>query len=355
MDQGGQSGQGTGFSSFSSAKVSSASVKGSFESAVFSSSMGCAEWAIVRALRMARAGTLLLIFALASEAHAADGLTIEVDARGDCPGETWFRERLGQRGVRGSVRASLGAETEGYAGEVEARTAAGVSVKRRLTGVACATVAEGLLVVAEVHLAGLSPASPPPSLPTPAPLDFPAVSSQPAPPAPPFVRFAVGVLGTADTVVTGAPAFGGGITAWASLGSHRMRGLALSVIYSRADVIEVVPVTHWHVRARADLIPFDVALGSSTTLGLALFVSGGALHVNAQVDRSTPGARSLWLTGAGLRLRQALGPVFMEAGVDATVAMTRRSFEVIGIDAPLFSLPLAGVATTLSVGLPMPR
>jgi hypothetical protein len=134
-----------------------------------------------------------------------------------------------------------------------------------------------------------------------------------------------------------------------------MRGLALSVIYSRADVIEVVPVTHWHVRARADLIPFDVALGSSTTLGLALFVSGGALHVNAQVDRSTPGARSLWLTGAGLRLRQALGPVFMEAGVDATVAMTRRSFEVNGIDAPLFSLPLAGVATTLSVGLPMPQ
>lgn len=303
---------------------------------------------------MSRAALLLSSLLFASQAHAADALTVEVASRDGCPGEGWFRDQLARRGLRGSVRADIGADAQGYAADIEARTEAGAAVKRRLTGASCATVAEGLLVVAEVHLAGLSSPPPAPEVRPQPPPSPPPAAPQPAARAP-LARFALGALAAADTAVTGDLAFGGGLTAWVSFGAYRLRGLALSGVYSRADVLKIVPVTHEHLRARIDVIPFDIALGPSTTVGFSVFLSGGSLHAAADVEPSTPGARALWLTGLGARLRHSFGPVFVEPGVDATLALTRRRFEVAGVGAPLFSLPLFGVAAALAVGVPLGR
>jgi hypothetical protein len=300
-----------------------------------------------------RAALLLGSLTLAAQAHAADALVVEVTSRDGCPAEAWFREQLDRRGVRGYVRASLGADpgAEGYAGDIAARTDAGAAVSRRLTGAQCATVAEGLLVVAEVHLAGLKANPPPVVLP---PFQPPIAPVAPPAAAPaPVVRFALGALGTVDSVVTGDPAFGGGVTAWLAVGSRPLRGFALSASYSRADVTKTVPLTHEHLRARVDLIPLDLAIDAATSLGFSVFLSGGYLHAAAHIERSTPGGRSLWLTGAGARLRRHIGPVFLELVVDGTLAITRRNFEVNGVDGPIFSLPLFGVASTLSAGVPI--
>ena len=300
------------------------------------------------------AGSLLGATCGDSKARAAGGVTAAVSSRDGCPSEAWFQGRLEARGLRGAVRASLGAEGGGYAGEIEARADQGATVTRRLTAALCTTVAEGLLVVAEIHLSGLiaEPAAPV-AAPAPAPPP-PAFVPSPAPPRrPPLVRFAAGALGTLDTVVTGDAAFGGGLTGWLALGDRPLRGLQLSGMYSRADVRKGAPITHEHVRVRLDVLPFDVAFDGATSLGFSAFLSGGHLQVSAEVDPSTPGGRAIWVTGAGARVRRVLGPVFVELGVDLTLALTRRRFELLGAEAPLFSLPLFGVATTLSVGLPI--
>lgn len=305
-----------------------------------------------------RAAAVLFTLALAAPARAGDAVSVAVDSRDGCPAESWFREQLALRGVRGGIRVSIGADAEGYSGDIEARSEDGALVRRHLTGARCATVAEGLLVVAEVHLAGLPAPAPPPTPPVrpPPPPPSTARPSAPAPPpAAPLARFSLGALVGFDTAVTGDPAFGGGLTAWVAFGGHPMRGLALSGVYSRADVTKTVPVTHEHLRARLDAIPFDLSFGRSTSLGFALFLSGGSLRVSADVAQPTPGIGALWMAGAGLRLRRVVGPVFVELGADVTLALTRRRFEVTGLAAPIFSLPPAGAAAALSVGVPIGR
>lgn len=286
-----------------------------------------------------------------------DALMVEVASQDGCPTQDWFRGQLEQRGLRGHVRASLGAEGVGYAGDIEAQAPDGAIVRRHLTGAECTTVAEGLLVVAQVHLAGpltVAPSSVPPPPNAPSPLaPAPAKIERNAPPPAPRVRLALGAFATVDTVVSGDPAFGGGLTAWLSLGSRPMRGLALSFAYSRAEIERTLLVTHEHLRARLDLVPLDLELGTKTSLGFSLFLSVGSLQVSAQIEPSTPGARPLWLTGLGARLRRGVGPLFFELSADATLAITRRSFVVNGTPDPLFSLPLFGVDAALAVGVPL--
>ncbi|MEZ4312636.1 MAG: hypothetical protein R3F14_31820 [Polyangiaceae bacterium] len=282
---------------------------------------------------------------------------MSVRAEGGCPREPWFREQLAHLSVRGEVSVTLGPDptTHEYAGEIDARTPEGAAVHRRITGPSCTTVAESLVVVAQVHLTGKpAPTAPPPD---PAPRPRPSAPRAPLstqPVSKPPVHLAAGLSALTDTAVSGTPMFGAAAVTWLSFGDYPLRGFALSGAYSRADLPLAVPVTVEHLRARLDAVPFDLRLTSTTSVGIGAFVSVGNLHVSADIERSTPGGRVFWLTGLGLRARQDLpARIFLQLDADATLALTRRRYEVTGVRGDLFSLPLFGAAFTLSAGIPL--
>lgn len=283
---------------------------------------------------------MLLIATLPATASAQ--LSVQVSAVAGCPGQPWFAEALQQRQLQGQVRATLKQDPSdgSFQGEIEARSPDGTVIQRRLTGPRCQTVADALLLVAEVHL------TPPPA---------------PAPPPPPPAsagassRFAValGLLGTADTAVSDGPSFAGGVSAWLSARPRELRGLALSVTYGQKRLDGAVPVQLTQTRARLDLLPVQALLGPATALAPALSLTGGALRAEADLASSTPGTRPLWLASLGPRLRQQVGPLFADLDLAATLTLTRRRFVITGLDAPVASLPLLGASLSLSVGVPL--
>jgi hypothetical protein len=290
------------------------------------------------------ASALALLLATRGAAGAGP-LSVEVNAAAaDCPSPDSLRQELIARGLRGAVRLRLGAAPEGgFVGEVETRSEGGEQVTRQLSGPRCQTVAEGLVLIAAVHL-GKPPEPAPPT---------PPEAPPPAPTPPWRPRVALGVLGTADTILSGSPAPGGGLAVWVSAGSRGPRGLALSVADSRQQITREVPIDLDHLRARLDLVPVEWPLGPSTHLAAGAFASGGSLRAEAEVAQRTPGRRALWVVGAGPRLRQHIGPIFAEIGAEGTATLTDRTFGVTGLGTSLFSLPRFGVGASLALGVPL--
>lgn len=285
-------------------------------------------------------GAVMLLIAT-HPATASAQLSVQVSPLAGCPGQSWFEEALRQRQLQGQVRATFQqTPSDGsFQGEIEARSPDGTVIQRRLTGPRCQTVADALLLVAEVHL----------TPPAPAPAPTPPASAAPS------ARFAValGLLGTADTAVTDGPSFAGGVSAWLSGRPRELRGLALSLTYGQKRVDGAVPVQLTQTRARLDLLPVQLSLGPTTALAPALSLAGGALRAEADLASSTPGTRQLWLASLGPRLRQQVGPLFADLDLAATLTLTRRRFVITGLDAPVASLPLLGASVSLSVGVPL--
>ncbi len=290
-------------------------------------------------LRLLRALALCLLLT-ARVARGAEPLSVAVESPVGCPNTDILRQDLLARGLRGAVRIRLDADGEGgFRGEITTQNEAGASVTRRLSGLRCQTVAEGLVLIASVHLAS-----------TPAPLPEPAAPAEP-PPRP--WRWAVGALVGLGTELSSSPAFSGGLAGWVALDPHGPRGLALTANYGSQKVVSEVPVALSLWSLKLGVIPFQIALGPSTFLAGAASLSAGSLRAEAEVEQRSPGRRALWIAGLRPLIRQEIGPFFVDLGVEGTAALTRRTFEVSGLDSPLFSLPRLGLAGSLSVGLPL--
>lgn len=267
-----------------------------------------------------------------------------VEAPGDCPGQAWFAERLRKVARRASVAVTLTPDSQGFSGQIVVSTEDAPPLRRRLDGARCATVAEGLLLIAEVHLTTPPPPPPPP----------PPAPPPPPPPAPaPLVRLALGGLLTADTSLSTTPTPGLGATASLVRPRDLLRGVGLSLVYSGTTLDTTPPLKLQHLRARLDLIPLTLDLGPATALGLEVFASGGLLWAGASSSLGLTEARPLWLTGAGPRLRREIGRAWVDLGLDGVLALTRRTFRLTGAPSPLASLPLLGVAATVTIQLPL--
>jgi hypothetical protein len=125
------------------------------------------------------------------------------------------------------------------------------------------------------------------------------------------------------------------------------------VAYSRQQIIREVPVDLAWTRVRAELIPVALGIGASTHVVGVLAVSGGSLRAEAEVEVRAPGRRALWVVGLGPRIRHDFGLFFAEFSVEGTSTLTRRTFDVTGLEAPLFTLPRFGAAASLAVGVPL--
>lgn len=271
----------------------------------------------------------------------AQALDLQVIPIEGCPAEAWFRAELLRSNLQGAVKISLDRHENGeFYGEISFPRGLNVA-PRRLSGPLCQTVADGLILIAGVHLLPPPPASPP---------------APPAPPPPPAstpLRLALGAAFHGDSSLPQTLALGAGAGVWLSPSSRRLRGMMLQGLYSRASVDAIVPVRLDHLRARLDLIPWDTSLGSSFALGFGPHLAGGALRAEASLPSRTPDARSLWSVGLSSRLRADTGPLWIDLDLAASLSLTRRRFEITGLDQPLFSLPSWSLAASLSVWVPL--
>ncbi|MBK8256168.1 MAG: hypothetical protein IPK82_26300 [Polyangiaceae bacterium] len=275
---------------------------------------------------------------------------MSVQSSDGCPSEAWFRDQLAPLGLRGAVAATLGRNQsgEGYRAEIEARSEKGNIVNRTLTGASCSTVAEGLIVVAQVHLInGAPPVNSKPVLQSTTGVPT-AARVTPAVAPTPF-QLAVGGLFYTDSQSSGDAAFGGAAALSIALGNYPMRGFSLSGVYTRADIQRTVNLTTEHLRAKVEVVPWDLPISRAFALGLGVWFTAGGLRVAAQIDASTPGTRPFFNLGVGPRAALVVGPVSFTAGVDVSLALTQRNFEVTGLPSPLFSIPPFGVAASLGV------
>ena len=295
---------------------------------------------LARPCRSGLSGLALALVARVADAQpvAAD-LTVGESITGDgCPAPGWFEAQLRQRDRRGSVRVVIEPVADGFLGTLTAQGRGGEVIERRLSGPRCATVAEGLVLVAEVNLPG------PPAPPAP----------RPAAPALPLC-VALGASGSLDTVLADRVAWGVAASAWLTVGPGLLRGAGLSVGYSRARVDAAVPLDLQRVGARLDLVPVALALGDDTALGLDLALSGGSLHAEADVSTRSAGSRALWTLDLGPRLRRRVGPLWLDLDLAGSLALTRRRFTVTGLDAPVATLSRLGAVASLTVLVPLGR
>ncbi len=293
-------------------------------------------------LRPALAFLLGLFLCAASLQDAtAQSLDLRVNSPEGCPPESWFRAELLQNQLRGALRVDLSRrETGEFVGEISFPGSPSVST-RRLSGPLCQTVAEGLVLVASVHLAS----DPPPEV-------------LPAPSPPSALRtplVALGLSFVGDSSLPRTLSFGAGGGLWLSRSPHRLRGLMLQGLYSRASAEALVPVRFDHLRARLDLIPWDVPIGAATRLGAGSFLSGGALRADAALASRNTETRALWATGLSSRLRADTGPLWIDLELAASLALTRRRFEITGLEGPLLSLPPWALSASLSVWVPLEK
>ncbi len=299
---------------------------------------------LARPCRSGLSGLALALVARVADAQpvAAD-LTVSESITGEgCPAPGWFEAQLRQRDRRGSVRVAIEPGADGFTGNLSAQGRGGEVIERRLTGPRCATVAEGLVLVAEVNLPG------PPAPPAPPSSPPPAASAIP-------LRVALGASGSLDTVLADRAAWGVAASAWLTVGPGLLRGAGLSFGYSRTSVDAVVPLDLRRVGARLDLVPVALALGDDTALGLDLALSGGSLHAEADVSTRSAGSRSLWTLDLGPRLRRRVGPLWLDLDLAGSLALTRRRFTVTGLDAPVATLPRLGAVASLTVLVPLGR
>lgn len=288
---------------------------------------------------------------ISESARAQNGLAVSVQSTDGCPSEAWFREQFTPLGLSGAVAATLGRnqEGDGYRGEIQARSENGNVVTRTLTGAACSTVAEGLIVVAQVHLSQIPTAvrSKPAAQP-----ERPSAPVPRSPPQPERIAFQLAAAGLfyTDTAASGDAMLGGGGAISIVLGNHPMRGFSLSGVYTRADINRTVHLTTEHTRAKIEVIPWDLPISRSFVLGVGVWFSAGGLNVAAEIESSTPGTRPFFNLGLGPRAALFVGPIFFTAGVDVSLALTQRNFEVTGLPSPLFSIPPFGAAASFGVG-----
>lgn len=274
----------------------------------------------------------LLALAARPRAAHAQPLDVQVTSVEGCPGEDWFRAELLRSNVQRAVRVTLSRSVTGeFSGEISFPDGLLFS-SRRLSGPLCQTVADGLILIAGVHI--LPPPLPPP---TAAP-----VAARP-------LVFALGATLLGDTSLPRTLSFGGGAGVWLSRSPEQLRGLLFQALYSGATVDSSIPVRLDHLRARLDLLPLAAALGPSLRVGVGPHVAGGGLRARASLASRNVETRAVWSVGLSSRLRADAGPLWLDLDLAASLSLTRRRFEVTGLDQPLFTLPPWSASASLSV------